>query len=204
MAVFYAPGWERAVTILKEGSTSKCFQFTLSQRHVWQLEALSLRSRIFDFAAFKPSSTSPIHWDRFSYSAEFKPKNDLKHNELIYLEMLLQLSPEENFRLYFHLTSLLSVIWCTWSNLLLASVWTGGHALMTAKHPIIWEALKERKENKIKDRESLCLDCFGNIVLNCHANEEQWTEENIGETDRVGGRELLKFIIPYGSTIVHH
>lgn len=104
--------------------------------------------------------------------------------------MLLQLSPEENFRLYFHLTSLLSVIWCTWSNLLLASVWTGGHALMTAKHPIIWEALKERKENKIKDRESLCLDCFGNIVLNCHANEEQWTEENIGETDRVGGRVI--------------
>lgn len=59
MAVFYAPGWERAVTILKEGSTSKCFQFTLSQRHVWQLEALSLRSRIFGFAAFKNQVRHP-------------------------------------------------------------------------------------------------------------------------------------------------
>lgn len=59
MAVFYAPGWERAVTILKEGSTSTCFQFTLSQRHVWQLEALSLRSRIFGFAAFKNQVRHP-------------------------------------------------------------------------------------------------------------------------------------------------
>lgn len=203
MSVSYAPGWERAVTILKEGSTSKCFQFTLSQRHVWQLEALSLRSRIFGFATFKNQVWHPQSTETYLI-IQLNLNLKMIWSTMNSLEMLLQLSPEENFRLYFHVTSLLSVIWCTWSNLLLASVWTGGHALMTAKHPIIWEALKERKENKIKDRESLCLDCFGNIVLNCHANEEQWTEENIGETGRVGGRELLKFIIPYGSTIVHH
>lgn len=48
---------------------------------------------------------------------------------------------------------------------------------MTVKHCFICEALKERKENKIKRQGEPLSRRFGNIVLNCHANEEQWTEK---------------------------